>query len=211
MKKHTDDILEIQAKSTFKKTLSAVTNVEESQLDLLISKFELVTFKRNVEIIKEGEIAQHFYFIYKGIIKIFFYKNDKTIIDRFENEGAFFGGNFTHITNQPGTHIYESIDDCILLKIKYTDLEKLCTESHEIERLYRVSMEFFHSSQTQKVSKFKALTSEERYYELIDQHDNITNRVPLKDIANYLDMTPETLSRIRSKYDKHERNRNNTI
>lgn len=203
MKKHTDELLEIQAKHTLKRALSSVTKVDETQLDALLSLFELVSYKKNTEIIKEGDIAEYFYFIYKGIIKIYFYKNEKVVIDRFEQENAFFGGNFTHITNQPGTHVYESIDDVLLLRIKYKELEKLCQKFHDIERLYRISMELFHSAHSHNMSKFKAMTTEERYYELIKTHDNITNRVPLKDIANYLNMTPETLSRIRAKYDKN--------
>ncbi|MFN8295880.1 MAG: Crp/Fnr family transcriptional regulator [Chitinophagales bacterium] len=203
MTRQTDNLLETQAKAILKKTLSGTTDVQDSQLDLLIDLFELVTFKKNHEIIKEGEIAEYFYFIFKGIIKVYFYKNDKPVVERFEQEGGLFGGNFTHLTKKPGTHIYESIEDVVLLRIKYAELDNLCKKYHEIERLYRVSMEIFHTGYVERLSSFKSLSSEERYHEFVQQYGNITNRVPLKDIANYLDMTPETLSRIRSKYDKY--------
>lgn len=203
MTRQTDNLLETQAKQILKKTLSGITDVQDSQLNLLIDLFELVTFKKNHEIIKEGEIAEYFYFIFKGIIKVYFYKNDKPVVERFEQEGGLFGGNFTHLTKKPGTHIYESIEDVVLLRIKYAELDDLCKKYHEIERLYRVSMEIFHTGYVERLSSFKSLSSEERYHEFVQQYGNITNRVPLKDIANYLDMTPETLSRIRSKYDKY--------
>ena len=203
MTRQTDNLLETQAKEILKKKLSGITDVQDSQLNLLINLFELVTFKKNHEIIKEGEIAEYFYFIFKGIIKVYFYKNDKPVVERFEQEGGLFGGNFTHLTKKPGTHIYESIEDVVLLRIKYAELDDLCKKYHEIERLYRVSMEIFHTGYVERLSSFKSLSSEERYNEFVQQYGNITNRVPLKDIANYLDMTPETLSRIRSKYDKY--------
>lgn len=197
-----NNLIEEQAKEFLKKVFSSITKVEDSQLDLLINLFDLVSFKKNYEIIKEGEVAEYFYFIYKGIIKIYYFKEDKPVIDRFEKEGTFFGGNFTHITKKPGTHIYESIEDVVLLKIKYDDLDELCSKSHDIERLYRISMELFHTNYGDKISAFKALSSEKRYKEFLIHYGDVSNRVPLKDIANYLNMTPETLSRIRAKYDK---------
>ena len=203
MTRPTDSLIETQAKEILRNALLHTTEVDKVQLDLLINLFELVSYKKNHEIIKEGEIAEYFYFIYKGIIKVYFYKNDKPVVERFEKEGGLFGGNFTHLTKKPGTHIYESVEEVTLLRIKYADLEALCKKSHEIERLYRVSMELFHSTYVERLSSFKSLSSEERYHELMQHYGDITNRVPLKDVANYLDMTPETLSRIRAKYDKY--------
>lgn len=197
------NLLEDEAKDSFKKALLKTVKVDSSQLNLLMDLFELVSYKRNYEVIKENEIAEYFYFIYKGIIKVYFFKNDKPVVERFEKEGGFFGGNFTHLTKKPCTHVYEALEDVYLLRIKYKDLDALCKKSHDIERLYRVTMEFFHSTYAERLSSFKSLSSEERYHELMQHYGDITNRVPLKDIANYLNMTPETLSRVRSKYDRY--------
>ncbi len=195
--------LEQHAKEYLKKALLSTVEIDDTSIHSLLDLFEMVTCKKNQIIINEGEIADYFYFIYKGIVRVYYYKSDKIVIERFEKEGGFFGGNFTHLTKKPGVYIYESVEDVVLLRIRYTDLEALCKKSHEIERLYRVSMELFHSGYVERLSSFKSLSSEEKYHELMQQYGDITNRVPLKDIANYLDMTPETLSRIRSKYDKY--------
>ena len=73
MKKLTDENIETQAKFTLKNNLSAVSKVNADDLNLLLDKFELVSYIKNTEIIKEGDIAEYFYFIYKGIIKIYFF------------------------------------------------------------------------------------------------------------------------------------------
>jgi CRP-like cAMP-binding protein len=202
MTKHADSLQETQAKELLRNMLITTVGVESAQLDPLLDLFELVSYKKNHAVIEEGIIADYFYFIFKGVIRVYYYKNDKMVIERFEKEGGLFGGNFTHLTKKPGTHIYESVEEVVLLRIKYSNLEELCKREHAIERVYRIMMEAFHSGYVERLFSFKSLSSEERYHEFILQYGEIANRVPLKDIANYLGMTPETLSRIRSKYDK---------
>ncbi|MBK9792390.1 MAG: Crp/Fnr family transcriptional regulator [Sphingobacteriales bacterium] len=203
MTKQAVNLLETQAKDFLRQILTTAAQVDDDSLDVLLDLFELVSYKKNHEIIEEGKIADYFYYIHKGIIRVYFYKNDKLVIERFEKEGGLFGGNFTHVTKKTGTHIYESVEEVQLLRIKYADLDELCKKSHQIERLYRIMMEHFHSGYVERLSTFKSLSSEERYHEFIQQYGDIANRVSLKDVANYLGMTPETLSRIRSKYDKY--------
>jgi CRP-like cAMP-binding protein len=206
MTKHTDKALETKAKQFLKKTLLASMKVEEKELDTLLSMFELVTFKKNHIIVDEGEIQKYFYFVYKGVIRIYFYKNNKLVIERFEKEGGFFGSNFSHITKKPGIHIYESLEDVVLLRIKYSDLNDLCKRSHQIERLYRINLELLYSNYINSFYTFASLNSEEKYHQFLTMYGDIMNRIPLKFIANYLGMTSETLSRIRAKYDKSFRN-----
>jgi len=95
--------------------------------------------------------------------------------------------------------VYETIESTTMLKIKYSDLDDLCKRSHAVERAYRIMMEAFHNSYVERLYFFKSLNSEERYTAFSEQHSSILSRAPLKDIANYLGMTPETLSRIRAK------------
>jgi CRP-like cAMP-binding protein len=194
--------LEQHAKEYLKKALLSTVEIDDTSIHSLLDLFEMVTCKKNQIIINEGEIADYFYFIYKGIVRVYYYKSDKIVIERFEKEGGFFGGNFTHLTKKPGVYIYESVEDAQLLKIKYTDLEELCNKSHQVERLYRVNMELFHVNYVHHLSLYKSLNTEERYAEFINNYGDVANRVSLKDVANYLEMTPETLSRIRAKFDK---------
>ena len=202
MAKYSDKLLENKAKQFLRQALRTTMDVNDEDMSSLIQLFELVLYKKNDIILDEGQLAENFYFIYSGIIKIFFYKNNKEVIERFEKEGAFFGSNFSHITKKPGTHIYQALEDMILMKIAYKDLNALCKKSHEIERLYRLHLELLHSNYVNRFYTFANLLAEEKYHQFMQDYGDIANRIPLKFIANYLGMTSETLSRIRAKYDK---------
>ena len=200
MTKQAVNLLETQAKDFLRQILTTAAQVDDDSLDVLLDLFELVSYKKNHEIIEEGKIADYFYYIHKGIIRVYFYKNDKLVIERFEKEGGLFGGNFTHISsNMLGKYVFETLENTTMLKIKYSDLDDLCKRSHTVERAYRIMMEAFHNSYVERLYFFKSLNSEERYQAFAEQYSEILNRAPLKDIANYLGMTPETLSRIRAR------------
>lgn len=195
----TKQLQETNAKNQLKELILSIHNVNMADLNELLQLGQYISFKKNTKIIEEGEISEYYYFIYKGLVKVYYYKNDRLVIDRFEKEGSLFGGNFSHTLQKPGNHYFDAVENVSLLKFKFSDLENLATKSHDIERLYRKSIELFHANYVTRLSLFKSLNATERYEEFVKQYGDVVNRVSLKDIANFLEMTPETLSRIRSK------------
>ncbi|HOU47504.1 MAG TPA: cyclic nucleotide-binding domain-containing protein, partial [Chitinophagales bacterium] len=107
MTKHSDILLEKKAKELFIEKIASTTNLDAGQLSEVTELMDLVHYKKNQIVINEGQIAEYFYFIIKGLVKVYFFKNDKMVIERFEQEGGLFGGNFTHISsNVPGKYVY---------------------------------------------------------------------------------------------------------
>ena len=202
MNKQTNKELEITAKELLKKKFNSVAEIDKDSMQAFLNITTAQTFKKNKLIIKEKEKIENFYFIIKGVIRIYFYKNDKIIIERFEKEGGFFGGNYDHLTKYPGVHNFESLEDLIVLKFSHAELEKLFKKHHPIEHLYRMLLEAFHFSYVDKLYALKASTSEERYRDFEKEYGDIINRISLRNVASYLGMTAETISRIRAKYDK---------
>lgn len=178
---------------------NSIAKIENTAITELKKLLVFETYKKNTLVIKENELVEHLYFIFSGVVRIYYYKDDKLIIERFEKEGGFFGGNYNHITKYPGVHIYESLEDLSVLKIKHSDLEMLCSKYHTLEHIYRKLFEAFHYSYVDKLYALKAATSEERYLDFINEYGDIVNRISLRNIASYLNMTAETVSRIRAK------------
>lgn len=191
--------LETRAKELLLAKFNSITKIEESAITEFKDLLTFETFKKNTLIIKEQEPIEHLYFIFKGVIRIYFFKNDKLIIERFEKEGGFFGGNYDHLSKYPGVHNFEALEDLTVLKIKHTDLENLFLKYHSLERLYRMLLEAFHYTYIDKLYALKGATSEERYRDFEKEYGDIINRISLRNVASYLNMSSETVSRIRAK------------
>ncbi|HQV77327.1 MAG TPA: Crp/Fnr family transcriptional regulator [Chitinophagales bacterium] len=206
MPSRTDILLEQNAKSNLIDRFSANVNLSPEEIQKVNANIQFQKIKKN-QLISSGvnEPETYYYFIYSGVVKIYYYKNDQMIVERFEKENGVFGGNFTNLFNHDEYYNYEAVENVVLIKLKYTDLISLCKQYHAIESLYRVMLESFISVYLKRLTTVKSLTAEERYSQFIEINGDLMNRVNLKDVANYLDMTPETLSRIRSKYDKYIR------
>ena len=203
MAKQTNKELEIAAKQVLKNKFLAVADIDKEALQAFVNLLTIETFKKNTLIIREHQTIEYIYFIYKGVIRIFFNKNDKIIIERFEKEGGFFGGNYDHFSKYPSVHNFQSLEDMVVLKIKHADLDNLCKNYHSIEHLYRMLLEAFHYSYVDKLYALKASTSEERYRDFEKEYGDIINRISLRNVASYLGMTSETISRIRAR--QHEK------
>lgn len=200
MAKRITNITEKDSKSFLTNTLITAGNISDISMQKLLSAFELITYEKNQQIIKQGEVTQYLYFISKGLVRVYYHKKNKEIIDWFAEEGTFIGNLFSHITNKPGFDIYESIEDVTLLRIKYTDLEDLYVRHHDIESLARKIMQKYYITYVERVHNVKGLASEEKYELFIEHYATFMNRIPLRFVANYLGITAETLSRIRAKY-----------
>ena len=183
--------------------------VSDKNIQKILGAFESVVFEKNTQIIKQGDVATHLYFISKGIIRVYYHKSGKELIDWFAEEGCFFGNLYSHILKKPGLDIYESIEDVELLRIKYSELENLYKGSHEIEAIARIFMEQYYVRYIERAHYLKGLLSDEKYYAFLKSYERCVNRIPLKYVANYLGITSETLSRIRSKYDKKNKKEKN--
>jgi signal-transduction protein with cAMP-binding, CBS, and nucleotidyltransferase domain len=199
--KHNYATLKLKATDCLKKLLSEFVDVDSKDIEQIASLCEIDFYDKNDIIIKEREVSTNLYFICKGLIRIYFFKNEKLVIDRFEKEGGFFGGNYNHLTAYPGIRTFEALEDLVLLKMKQSDFEILCKNNHRIETLHRKILESIHYAYIDRFFAQKSSSAEERYLDFINNNQEIAARISLKNLASYLDMTSETLSRIRAKYD----------
>ncbi|WP_158850308.1 Crp/Fnr family transcriptional regulator [Algibacter sp. L1A34] len=157
-----------------------------------------ISVEKGQFLLKPGTHVKHEYFVIKGCLKAYYIddKGNKHII-QFAVEN-WWVGDFDAFHNQIPSILYiEAIEDSNLLSISYNNLQKIYDEAPIFERYFRILTTQAFIAQRKRILSTLEKNTQERYIEFCTSYSNIENRVPNYDIANYLGVSPENLSRVR--------------
>jgi CRP-like cAMP-binding protein len=149
-------------------------------------------------ILKYGEICRHIYFVNRGFVRIFYYKNGKDVTEWFADEKQFFFSITSYFRSEPSQLIIEAIEDCEIIRLSKEGQDRLKRTNLEISNLI---IGFYTRSLMLSQNRMDSIqfeTAANRYHNLLEQQPNILNKVPLQHVASFLGITQETLSRIRA-------------
>ncbi|PWK27942.1 CRP-like cAMP-binding protein [Arcicella aurantiaca] len=164
----------------------------------LAQHIQISTFPKGHQLVKEGQHSDKLFLILKGSAKAYYLKDGKVITDWFAFENDFICAINSYFLFIPSPHFIELLEDSTLLTLRRDDMLKLCDQYHEVERLTRITITKTMLQLQQRVVSLQFETAQQRYQSLLSIYPNIENRVPLGDIASFLGITQETLSRIRA-------------
>lgn len=180
--------------------LTIVPKTNAGELNELIEQFTFHKFSKKELIYEAGGTSDTLYFILKGLIRVYYVKEEKEITNLLVTEGNIIVGAYNIITGEKNYSNYEAFEDTSVLKIKYSVLESFYMKHHSLEHLGRILVERYYTAYMKKTYQVLFLSAEERYQIFLKDHSDLLNRVPLKHIAAYLGISQETLSRLRAKH-----------
>mgnify|MGYP004444697145 FL=1 len=174
------------------------STMSHEDLDELESLLIPMKFKKNQLILGEGEICENFYYIHKGLIRQFYVKNGKEVTEHLGVEGGMIYCIESLFKEEPTRLQIESLEQSILFAIPKKQLEMVAMHNQNIQILYRKILEksLINSQVHADLVRFE--TAQDRYKRFFKMHPQVSLRAPLVYIASYLQMTPETLSRVRA-------------
>ena len=139
------------------------------------------------------------YFLQQGALRGFYQLEEKEVTHWFAFEKDFVTSFHSFISQEPSVENIQALEGCVLWSISKTHLTELFNRFHEIERLVRIAYEKYYIRLEARFVNAQFKTAGERYEDLIQQTPHILERVPLGQVASYLGISQETLSRVRGK------------
>jgi CRP-like cAMP-binding protein len=163
------------------------------------SRMEVYEVEKGALLVKKGEVSDHLFYITAGSARSFYLRENREITVSFTLDGEFVTAMHSFITRKPSYEYIETLEKSKILKISHENLNKCFLEYPELERTYRMILERYYIvlEEHQIFSKFKS--ARERYLELMENRPKVIQKASVGQIASYLDMTIETLSRTRAK------------
>lgn len=174
------------------------STMTHDELDILESIIIPMRFNRGEMILKEGEVCKNIYYLDKGLIRQFYYKNNKELTEHLGDDHSIFMCIESLFREQP-THLQvEALENSSVYALPKHKLEEVALHNVNIQILYRKILEESLMISQVHADLVRFETAQDRYRKMCKLSPQVVLRAPLVYIASYLQMTPETLSRVRA-------------
>jgi len=183
-----------------KRYLQLNISISTDKLDEIVKQFKPLSVKKNTILLLQAETCNKLYFVNQGCIRTYYITeqgHEKSRLIAFEGMIATSLSSF--ISQQPSFEFVDALEDSELLYISYNSFHQLLNNVPEWRDFYLKLLEFAYLYQNKRIEELVTLSAGERYEILLNKHPQYTQRLSNKVIASYLDITQETLSRLKSK------------
>ena len=181
------------------KTLNNITILSEHLQYQITSLLVEEHFPAKSILLKEGQVSQRIYFIKRGFIRAYYYKNGREFTSWFMGEGDIIVSVYSFFSRKPSFENIEVLEDCTLQFINWDQLQDLYKQYPEFNQTGRLITELYYIKSEERTINLQTLTGRQRYEKLLSDYPGILQKASLGQIASYLSIQQETLSRIRSK------------
>ena len=174
------------------------STMTHEELDVLESILVPRKYTKGEMILQEGEVCENIYYVDKGLVRQFYYKNEKELTEHIGADGEIFMCIESPFKEEPTKLQVQAIETSMIYLIPKHRLEQVALHNVNIQILYRKILEESLIISQVHADLLRFETAQNRYLRLCKLKPQVVLRAPLVYIASYLQMTPETLSRVRA-------------
>lgn len=174
------------------------STMTHDELDILESVLVPKKYAKGEMVLAEGDICKSIIYIDKGLLRQYYIKNGKEVTEYLAVEGTIMMSIESLFKEVPSLQQIEAIEPTIVYELPKKRLEEVALHNVNIQILYRKILEESLIVSQVHADLVRFESAENRYRRMCKLSPQVALRAPLLFIASYLQMTPETLSRVRS-------------
>ena len=192
----------MEKKEVAKEIARRYCRLEPDSIDVLAQLLVPMKFHRGEVILREGEECTCMYYVDSGMVRQYYFKNGKDVTEHFSFEGRIVMCIESLLKHVPSQIIIESLETTQLYALPRKKLLEAIEYTPELGILYRKILEHALISSQHHADSQRFENAQERYERLLKEKPEIILRAPMIHVASFLQMTPETLSRVRAHHEK---------
>lgn len=184
----------------FLRTFNDKVSITEEEEAFLTQFLTLKKLRKRQYFLQEGEVCKNICFVQKGALRAFVLnKAENENIAAFAFEGWTIGDLYSFFKEEPATLNIDAIEDSELVLISKPDHETLLQQMPKYETYFRILITDAYLALQKRTTNMISLTLEDRYKALIQMYPDLLQRVPQHMVAAFMGLSPETLSRLKSR------------
>lgn len=172
-------------------------SLTDEQFESFLPFLELRTFGKRQQVLKYGETDDYLSLVVKGLVRKFVLvgKQEKTL--QLATEGKLVQSEISFHRRIPSTMIIETLEPSVLVSIRYDNVQHVLKNIPQAEYLGRQMMTYLFIKKDERYITQLNYTTRQRFLAYLKHHPQMMQRVPQKILASYLEIKPETFSRLK--------------
>lgn len=184
-------------KSNWRKNFNDLAAVSDPDWHIMAQRLEKVTYRKKAIILEYGAVEDHISFINKGIVRYTYRKAEQDIAFNFYFPNTAFSAYDSFLLRAPSSYQIQAVTDVEVLRISYEEMQAVYRESGVGNIIARKIVEGLYIAKVKRELSLLTEDAETKYVRLLKDWPELVKELPLKDIASYIGITPQALSRIR--------------
>jgi len=179
--------------------MNQFTELSEDEVLAIEESFPIKTFEKGAFLLQPGQIAKDSYYILKGCVRKYAMNDGEELTSDFYTEGDSFA-DFNSLSNlKPSNYFFNCTEKTTMAVLNSEKEAALYRKFPRFEAICRVEFEKMMGEKVDDLENFSAKSPEDRYLYILENRPELIQRVPQYQIASYLGLTPQSLSRIRKR------------
>jgi CRP-like cAMP-binding protein len=182
------------------KNIARHIHLDKEEINFFFSLLNSRTLKKKEFLLRQGDVCKTENFIVKGCVRM--YSIDETGLEHivmFGVEGWWTSDLFSFLTGTVSDYYIDALEETELFQISKPDLDKLYEQVPKFERFFRLLLQNAFIALQKRINQNLSFSAEQRYIDFITKYPQMEQRIPQKQVAAYLGITPVFLSMLRKK------------